>query len=151
MVKLQIQQALEAFLNHTLKEKGVEGAIVIANVAITDFDFSDEFNRAIESKVKVEQQALQAKNEKIMRVTQAEASAAERQLSADAEAYSTTVQSKARAEAIQREAEALKQSPELIKLRTVERWDGVLPKISGGGAVPFVNVDDLGGKPVPAR
>ncbi|MFZ4598157.1 MAG: prohibitin family protein [Terrimicrobiaceae bacterium] len=151
MVKLQIQQALEAFLNHTLKEKGVEGAIVIANVAITDFDFSDEFNRAIESKVKVEQQALQAKNEKIMRVTQAEASAAERQLSADAEAYSTTVQSKARAEAIQREAEALKQSPELIKLRTVERWDGVLPKISGGGAVPFVNVDDLGGKPATSR
>jgi len=151
MVKLQIQQALEAFLNHTLKEKGVAGAIVIANVAITDFDFSAEFNRAIESKVKVEQQALQAKNEKIMRVTQAEASAAERQLSADAEAYSTTVQSKARAEAIQREAEALKQSPELIKLRTVEKWDGVLPRISGGGAVPFVNVDDLGGKPAPTR
>lgn len=151
VVKTQIQQALESFLNHTLKEKGVEGAIVIANIAITDFDFSEEFNRAIESKVKAEQEALQAKNVKIMRVTQAEAAAAQRQLEADAEAYSTTVQSKARAEAIQRESEALKQSPELIKLRTVEKWDGVLPRISGGGVVPFLNVDDVASKPAGTR
>lgn len=151
VVKTQIQQALESFLNHTLKEKGVEGAIVIANIAITDFDFSEEFNRAIESKVKAEQEALQAKNVKIMRVTQAEAAAAQRQLEADAEAYSTTVQSKARAEAIQRESEALKQSPELIKLRTVEKWDGVLPRISGGGVVPFLNVDDVSSKPAGTR
>ncbi len=143
VVKAQIQQALVSFLNHTLKEKGVEGAIVIANVAITDFNFSDEFNRAIESKVKAEQQALQAKNEKLMRVTQAEASAAERKLGADAEAYSTEVQSKARADAIRREAEALKESPELIKLRTVEKWDGILPRISGGGVTPFINIDEL--------
>ena len=113
VVKLQIQQSLIAYINNTLKEKGVENAISIANLAITDFNFSPEFNRAIESKVQAEQQALQAKNEKIKRVTQAEAAAAERQLSADAEAYSTEVQSKARAEAIRREAEALKQSPEL--------------------------------------
>lgn len=143
VVKTQIQQALEQFLNHTLKEKGVEGAIVIANVAITDFNFSDDFNRAIEAKVKAEQQALQAKNEKLMRVTQAEAGAAERKLAADAEAYSTEVQSKARADAIRREAEALQQSPEIIRLRSIEKWDGVLPRISGGGVVPIINLDDL--------
>jgi regulator of protease activity HflC (stomatin/prohibitin superfamily) len=97
VVKLQIQQSLIAYINNTLKEKSVENAISIANLAITDFNFSPEFNRAIESKVQAEQQALQAKNEKLKRVTQAEAAAAERQLSADAEACSTEVQSKARA------------------------------------------------------
>ena len=140
VVKLQIQQSLIAYLNNTLREKGVENAISIANLAITDFNFSPEFNRAIESKVQAEQQALQAKNEKLKRVTQAEAAAAERQLSADAEAYSTEVQSKARADAIRREAEALKQSPELIQLRTVERWDGVLPRMTGSQIVPFLNL-----------
>ena len=83
---------------------------------------------------------MQAKNEKLKRVTQAEAAAAERQLSADAEAYSTEVQSKARAEAIRREADALKQSPDLIRLRTVERWDGVLPRVNGSQMVPFLNI-----------
>jgi hypothetical protein len=41
---------------------------------------------------------------------------------------------------IRREAEALKQSPELIQLRTVERWDGVLPRVSGSQTVPFLNL-----------
>src|SRR6478672_1432457 len=140
LVKQQIQQSLVSYLNNTLREKGIENAITIANLAITDFNFSPEFNRAIEAKVQAEQQALQAKNEKLKRVTQAEAAAAERQLSADAEAYSTEVQSKARAEAIRREADALRQSPELIRLRTVERWDGVLPRVNGSQMVPFLDI-----------
>ena len=153
LVKQQIQDALGSFFNATLREKGLDNAIVIANLAITDFDFSPEFNRAIEAKVKAEQMALQAKNEKIMRVTQAEASAEERKLSAGAEAFSTEIQSKARADAITREALALKQSPEIIQLRSIEKWDGVLPRISGGGVVPFLNVGEIQGvspgKPTP--
>lgn len=141
LVKQQIQESLNTFINNTLSEKGLANSIHIANLAITDFNFSEEFNRAIEAKVKAEQMALQAKNEKIMRTTQAEASAAERKLAADAEAYSTEVQSKARADAIQREALALKQSPEIIQLRSIEKWDGVLPRISGSNVVPFMNVD----------
>lgn len=141
LVKQQIQQALVSYINTTLREKGLENSLIVANVAITDFNFSPEFNRAIESKVQAEQQALQAKNEKLKRTTQAEAAASERTLSADAEAYSTEVQSKARADAIKRESEALKQSPELIRLRAVEKWDGVLPRITSGGVVPFLNLD----------
>jgi len=142
LVKQQIQQALIAYINTTLKDKELENSLIIANVAITDFNFSPEFNRAIEAKVQAEQQALQAKNEKLKRVTQAEAAAAERTLSADAEAYSTEVQSKARADAIRREADALKQSPELIRLRSVEKWDGVLPRITSGEVVPFLNLNE---------
>lgn len=142
-VKLQIQEALNTFINNTLKEKDLDGAVMIANLAITDFNFSEEFNRAIEAKVKAEQEALQARNEKIRRTTQAEALAAERTLAADAQAYSTEVESKARAEAIRREATALKDSPELIQLRAVERWDGVLPRMNSGGAVPFINLNSF--------
>lgn len=143
LVKQQIQQALINFLNKTLEEKELTNAINIANLAITDFSFSDEFNRAIEAKVKAEQMALQAKNEKLMRVTQAEAGAEERKLAASAEAYSTEVQSKARADAIRREAEALKESPELIQLRAIERWNGVLPRMTGSGFVPFLNLEQM--------
>ena len=139
-VKQQIQDALIAFLNRTLGEKGLEGALTVANLAITDFNFSEEFNRAIEAKVKAEQEALQARNEKIRRTTQAEAAAAERKLAAEAEAFSTEIQSKARADAIKREAEALKESPELIQLRAVEKWDGALPRMSAPGALPFINL-----------
>jgi prohibitin 2 len=142
-VKQQIQEALVNFLNNTLREKDLLNSINIANLAITDFNFSEEFNRAIEAKVKAEQMALQAKNEKIMRVTQAEAGAEERKLAASAEAFSTEVQSKARADAIQRESEALQQSPQIIRLRAIEKWDGTLPRITGQSAVPFLNIEEV--------
>ena len=142
-VKNQIQQAIQEFVDTTLEQKEVVGALSLANVAITDFEFSAEFNRAIEEKVRAEQEALKAKNEKLRRVTQAEAAAAERTLAADAEAYQIEVASKARADAIRREAEALKDNPALIQLRIAEQWDGQLPQVSGSGAVPLLNIDSI--------
>lgn len=144
-VKQAIQIAIDEFIEKTLSEKDISNAVQLANVAITDFVFSQEFNTAIEAKVKAEQEALRAKNEKLMRVTQAEAAAAERQLAADAEVYTIDVQSKMRAEAIRREAVALRESPEIIQLRAIEKWDGVLPRISGSNVVPFMNLDNLSG------
>lgn len=144
-VKLQIQEAIGTNINTTLAQKEVTGAVRLANVAITDFEFSDEFNNAIEEKVRAEQEALKAENEKVRRVTQAEAAAAERTLAADAEAYQIEVESKARADAIRREAEALKDNPSLIELRIAEKWDGQLPQFTGGGAIPLLNVDAIKG------
>ncbi len=141
-VKLQIQEAIQNYIDATLEKKQIKEGIEIANVAITDFNFSDEFNRAIEMKVKAEQEALQAKNEKIKRITQAEASASEQELAADASAYEIAVASKARAAAIKREAKALHNNPELIQLRIAEKWDGKLPHFNGSSAIPFLNIDN---------
>jgi len=140
-VKLLIQEAINNFINITLKEKGAVNSLRIANVAITDFEFSSEFNKAIELKVRAEQEALQAENEKTRRVTQAEAAAAEIKLAAEAEAFQIEAASKARAAAISREARALKGNPDLIQLRIAERWDGVLPKFTGQEGIPFINID----------
>jgi prohibitin 2 len=142
-VKTMVTDAIRGYIKHTLNEKKLEGSVLIANVAITDFDFSKEFNLSIEAKVKAEQQALQAKNEKERRITEAEAAAKEKELSADAQAYQIQKESVARAQAIQREASALAQNPSLIQLRAVEKWDGELPTFSSGGSMPFVNISSI--------
>ncbi|MBT6243793.1 MAG: prohibitin family protein, partial [Gammaproteobacteria bacterium] len=142
-VKNRIQAQINSFLNETLQEKELIGSVTIANIAITDFDFSAEFNRAIEEKVRAEQEALKAKNEKLKRVTQAEAAAAEKTLAADAMAYEIEVQSKARADAIEREAKALKDNPQLIQLRIAEKWNGVLPRFTGSEAIPLLSIEGL--------
>tara|TARA_Y100001935_G_scaffold255658_1_gene270636 strand:- start:21327 stop:22223 length:897 start_codon:yes stop_codon:yes gene_type:complete len=142
-VKLKIQEEVEQFIDTTLSRKGAPNALSIANVAITDFAFSSEFNRAIELKVKAEQEALQAKNEKTRRVTQAEAAAAEKKLAAEAEAYQISVESKARANAIKREANALKGNPALIQLRMAEKWNGELPKFNSGNSIPMFDATAL--------
>ena len=44
------------------------------------------------------------------------------------------------AESIQVEAEAIRNNPEIVKMRAVEKWDGRLPTYTGGGPMPFVDV-----------
>jgi hypothetical protein len=37
------------------------------------------------------------------------------------------------------ESEALKSNPEVLQLRTLEKWNGVLPQVTGGN-IPLVNL-----------
>ena len=129
-VKLQIGDTITGFLKKTLEKKGLNiNALSVANVAITEFDFSEEFNRSIEMKVRAEQQALQAKNEKIKKITDAEATAEKIKL-----------ESIATANAIRREARALKENPHLIEYKRMEKWDGKLPSVTGG-AIPMFDIN----------
>jgi regulator of protease activity HflC (stomatin/prohibitin superfamily) len=143
LVKNQIVTSIQSFINDTLKDKGIEGAIHVSNTAIQDFDFSPEFNRAIEAKVQAQQEALKAETDKQKRITDAEASQKEKELSAEAEAYQIEKVSIQRAAALEREAKALANNPELIQLRATEKWDGKLPTFSGGNnPVPFINISN---------
>jgi regulator of protease activity HflC (stomatin/prohibitin superfamily) len=143
-VKQQVSDAITSFINHTFSEKKIDGALHIANVAIKDFNFSSEFNNSIEAKVKAQQEALRALNEKTKRITEAEASAREKELEADAEAYGIEKVSIQRAESIKREAAAIADNPNVLQLRAIEKWTGSVPAFMGGeNAVPFVDVQKV--------
>ena len=130
-VKEQIGKTIRAFLEETLFSKGLgKNSLSVANVAITEFDFSDEFNKSIEMKVRAEQQALQAKNEKIKKITDAEATAEK-----------IKIESIATANAIRREAQALRENPHLIEYKKMEKWDGKLPEVTGG-VIPMLDIKE---------
>jgi len=138
-VKTAVEVGLAEFIGKTLKARGCDEGIRIANVAITNFEFSHEFNASIEAKVKAEQDALRAENEKRTRVTQAEAAAKEATVAADANAYKTDVESKANAAAIERESKALESNPNLVQLRIAQKWDGKLPTYTGN-SIPMLQL-----------
>lgn len=98
--------------------------IMVTSVNITDFDFSADFNRAIEAKVTAEQRALQAKND-LERIK--------------IEAQQKIEGARAEAESIRIRSEALAQNQRLVEWEAIQKWDGRLPQVSGG-AVPFINV-----------
>lgn len=54
-----VRDAIDAQLDRRLEEHG----IVVEQINITDFDFSESFNEAIESKVTAQQEALRATNQ----------------------------------------------------------------------------------------
>lgn len=143
LVKTKVEEQLKAYVNEALHDKGIPAAVAIGNVAITHFDFSPEFNKSIELKVKAEQDALRAENEKRQKITEAEATRDSQKARADGEAYATKVQSQAEADAIRIKAAALKDNPDIVNLNAVQKWDGKLPVYTGGAPVPFIKLDEL--------
>jgi len=101
--------------------------IVVDDFNIVNFQFSEEFDKAIEEKVTAEQKKLKAerdldriKVEKEQKITQAEA-----------EAQSIIIQSK-----------ALRENPDILQLRWIEKWDGILPKVMGDSK-PLIDVTGM--------
>lgn len=137
-------EALKEYVDIALEEKGLKGLIRFTNGALEDIGFSDVFDTAIEAKVKEQQSTLQAQATKQKTITDAEAQNEKKKLEADARAYQTLKEAEARAAAINQEGEALRANPQIIQLRTIERWSGNLPVYNGVGAVPFLNLDKQG-------
>jgi regulator of protease activity HflC (stomatin/prohibitin superfamily) len=141
-VKVQIDQSIRSFVSDMLKARDIPNLVNIINVAITDFDFSPEFNASIEAKVKAEQDSLRAENEKQKKIIEAQAKeqevrvAADAELyrvkqSADAQAYEMKVSSEAKALAVKKVSDAMNAAgPGYIKLKWIERWKGDVAKIT---------------------
>ncbi len=103
--------------------------MILDEINITEFKFSEEFDRAIEQKQIAEQQALKSKLDL-------------ERIKIEKEQEITRAQAQAEALRLQKQ----EVTPELIKLREIEaqleaikKWDGKLPNVTGG-ATPFVNV-----------
>lgn len=84
---------------------------------------------SINNKIQATQQAELRQNE----VAMAEAEARKEVAVAQGHAQATIADAQAKAKAIQLEGDALKDNPGLTQMRAVEKWDGKLPIISGGG------------------
>ncbi len=107
-----------------LVEKLTPTGILVEQFSITNFNFSPSFNKAIEDKVTAEQNALAAKN-KLAQV--------------QFEAQQAVEEATGKAKALQIEGQALSQNPAVKELRAIEKWNGVLPQVTGN-ATPFINL-----------
>ncbi|MFY0543885.1 prohibitin family protein [Brevibacillus sp. H7] len=118
-------------VKEVLKQKLSVYHIVLDEINIREFKFSEEFDRAIEAKQVAEQQALKSKLDL-------------ERIKIEKEQEITRAQAQAEALRLQKQ----EVTPELIQLRQIEaqleairRWDGKLPNVTGG-ATPFINVEN---------
>lgn len=119
----EVSLMIKDLLTHRLEKSHVQ----VTDVNIENFAFSAEFNKAIESKVTAEQDALRAKNDLERIKFEAE------QIKAKAEGDANAVLQKALAEAegITEVTKAL--SKEYVQYEMVKRWKGDVPQINGWG------------------
>ncbi len=98
-----------------------ETPVRLGMVVISNIDYSDVFEKAIEAKQVAMQRAIEAQN----RTRQIEEEARQKVISAKAEA-----------ESMQIRGDALKANPALVPLEAVQKWDGKAPStlVVGGDA-----------------
>lgn len=137
-------------IKEQLDSKVQNYGIFIEKFNIVNFDFSEEFNTAIEAKQVAEQNLIKTQTEQKQAIAIAEAEAKKKVIAADAEAQAIRAEAQANADA----NELLKNSLSeiLLKYQTIDAWDGVLPKVSGSeGNLISVDLDDLPADTTPAQ
>ena len=99
--------------------------ITVGDINIVDYQFSEEFHVAIESKVRAEQEALAERN----RLEKVKYEAQQKVEAAKGESESLLLKAQAEAEAIKITTEAIRVQGgrEYVQLQWIEKWSGVLP------------------------
>ena len=103
---------------------GEEYYINVVSVSLTNIDFSDQFETAVEDKMIAEQAKLKSEYENEKKVAQAEADAKAKILTAEAEAKANALLEKSLTEKILQEM-------------YIEKWDGKLPQVVTDGDTIF--------------
>lgn len=120
-----VKKAAQKEVVDALAQRG----ITATRLDIVNLDFNDEYERAVEDKVKAVQRAAEAKN-KTLQVKE--------------EADQKVLQAKADAEAMRIKANALTQNKALVEYEAVQKWDGKLPQYIFGNSMPMLNLGSLG-------
>ena len=110
-----------------LSEKINPYGITVEIFNIVDFDFSEEFNAAVEAKQTAQQNALKAEQD-LARI--------------EVEAKQKITQAEAEAESIKLIQEALAESPDYVDYVKWSKWDGKLPTVMGDSDI-LLSMDSL--------
>lgn len=117
----EVKDKIKANLTQRLAKRH----IIVDELNIIEFQFSQAFNEAIEAKVTAEQLKLKADRDLDRIKIESEQKIAE---------------AEGKAEAIRIEALALRQNIKVIELRWIEKWDGKVPTY-WGQVSPFVGIN----------
>ena len=114
-------------IKEALSEKIGEYGFVVEIFNIVNFDFSEEFNAAVEAKQTAQQNALKAEQD-LARI--------------EVEAKQKITQAEAEAKSIQLIQDALESSPDYVDYIKWSKWDGKLPSVMGDSGV-LVDVGEI--------
>lgn len=133
------RQAVADEVKTALESKLKDYGIYIEKFNIVNFDFSTEFNNAIEAKQVAEQNLIKTKTEQEQAIVIANAEAEKKVISAKAEAEAIMAEAQAQADANELLEKSL--TPKVIAYEQIQKWNGVMPKVTGSDSGMLVNID----------
>lgn len=129
----KIEPLAQQKLTEALNAKYGEDAVTVHQVIISNMNFEDAYNDAIQQKSIAQQTAARQKIENETAIAKAEADKTVAIKNAEAKAEKMKIEAEAQADANKKVAESI--SDELIDYQKIEKWDGRLPTVTGGNAI----------------
>ncbi len=122
------RELVRATAEAALKTQLAQYHVIVQNFNIINFNFSDQFNQAIEAKQVAQQQVETAK-----------------QLLAKAQVDAQTAVAQAQGQADAQKAlkDAGSLTPEYLEFLAIQKWDGHLPAVVAGGTTPFIDLSQF--------
>lgn len=121
-----------------LTEKVSDYGIIIDKFNIVNFEFSEEFNVAIEQKQVAEQNYLRAQTEKEQQIMEAEADAKKQVIAAEAEAEAKLKKAEAEAEANEKINASL--NGNILTYQQIQKWNGEYPSVVSSDSSILIDV-----------
>ncbi len=119
------RENVRATAEAALKTQLAQYHVIVQNFNIINFNFSDQFNQAIEAKQVAQQQVETAKQ--LLAKAQVDAQTAVAQAQGQADAQKAL-----------RDAGSL--TPEYLEFLAIQKWDGRLPTVVAGSTTPFIDL-----------
>ena len=116
-------------IHSALQDKVGKYGLVVSEISLVNFGFSEQYQAAIEQKVIATQQKLKAEQD-LSRI--------------QVEAEQNIAKAKGEAEAIRIQAQAIQNQggKDYVQLQAIQKWDGKLPTYMMGNATPMINIKD---------
>jgi len=113
--------------------------IIVDDIYFSTIRFSPEYERAVEAK-QVAQQQVETERQ-ILAQREIEAQQKVATAKGEAEAIQVVAQGQAKAnDALSRSISSI-----LVQYKSIEKWNGILPQVSGGG-IPLIDLSKFGGE-----
>lgn len=129
------RQIVSTSIAEKLSEKINSYGLIIEIFNITNLDFSDAFNAAIEAKQTAQQEALKAEQD----LNRIRIEAEQTVVNAQAQADATKARAEAEAYAINVVQQQLSQSQAYLEYQKIQKWNGELPQVMGDSS-PIIDL-----------
>lgn len=138
----KIEPAVKEKIQKALNDKYGNQVVDIVGVTIGNMNFKDSYNKMIDEKSEAKVKAETAKATAEAKKAEAEGKAEAAKIEAEGKAQAKIIEAEAEAKANKMISESL--TPELVKMKQIEKWDGKLPIVSGDGST-IIDIGDLTG------
>ena len=131
--RAKVEPEIAIALQHSVNGKYGEGVLIITKVVVADIDYEEDYQAAVAAKQKAQLQYEKQQIENQKAIEKAEADAKAKIKKAEGEAEAKRIAAEAEAEANKKIAQSL--NDKVLSNKFYEKWDGVLPKVTGDASV----------------